>query len=109
MIDIVIVNWTSHGFLRKCVESIFNSNQSDLISNVIIIDNNSTDDSLQMLPINAKIKVIKNTENVGFARACNQGFKLSQSNYILLLNPDAVLLENTISESFDYMFFYETC
>lgn len=103
MIDIVIVNWNSHDFLRKCVESILNSNQSDLISNVIIIDNNSTDDSLQMLPINAKIKVIKNTENVGFARACNQGFKLSQSNYILLLNPDAVLLDNTISASFDYM------
>jgi GT2 family glycosyltransferase len=103
MIDIVIVNWNSHDFLRKCVDSIFNSIQSDLISDVIIIDNNSTDDSLQMLPINAKIKVIKNTENVGFARACNQGFKLSQSNYILLLNPDAVLLDNTIYTSFDYM------
>jgi GT2 family glycosyltransferase len=103
MIDIVIVNWNSHDFLRKCVESIFKSNQSDLISDVIIIDNNSTDDSLQLLPVNAKIKVVKNAENVGFARACNQGFKLSKSNYILLLNPDAVLLDNTISESFDYM------
>jgi len=103
MIDIVIVNWNSHDFLRKCVESIFKSNQSDLISDVIIIDNNSTDDSLQLLPINSKIKVVKNAENVGFARACNQGFKLSKSNYILLLNPDAVLLDNTISESFDYM------
>ena len=70
MIDIVIVNWNSHDFLRKCVESIFNSIQSDLISNVIIIDNNSTDDSLQMLPINAKIQVVKNAENAGFARAC---------------------------------------
>lgn len=103
MIDIVIVNWNSHDFLRKCVESIFHSNQTDLISDVIIIDNNSTDNSLQLLPINAKIKVVKNAENAGFARACNQGFKLSNSNYILLLNPDAVLLDNTISASFDYM------
>ncbi len=103
MIDIVIVNWNSHDFLRKCVESIFKSNQSELITSVIVIDNNSTDDSLYLLPINAKIQVIKNTDNVGFARACNQGFKLSKSNYILLLNPDAVLLDNTISASFDYM------
>jgi hypothetical protein len=103
MIDIVIVNWNSHDFLRKCVLSIFNSDQFELVSNVIIIDNNSTDDSLQLLPINAKLHVVKNTENVGFARACNQGFKMSKSKYILLLNPDAVLLENTIAASFDYM------
>jgi GT2 family glycosyltransferase len=103
MIDIVIVNWNSHDFLRKCVLSILNSKQFDLVSAVVIIDNNSTDASLQLLPINAKLQVIKNTENVGFAKACNQGFKMSQSKYILLLNPDAVLLDNTISASFDYM------
>jgi GT2 family glycosyltransferase len=103
MIDIVIVNWNSHDFLRKCVLSILNSKQFDLVYAVVIIDNNSTDASLQLLPINAKLQIIKNTENVGFAKACNQGFKMSQSKYILLLNPDAVLLDNTISASFDYM------
>ncbi len=103
MIDIVIVNWNSHDFLRRCVLSILNSNHFELISEIIIIDNNSTDDSLLLLPINAKLQVIKNTENVGFARGCNHGFKMSQSKYILLLNPDAVLLDNTISASFDYM------
>ncbi|MCX6294353.1 MAG: glycosyltransferase family 2 protein [Sphingobacteriales bacterium] len=103
MIDIVIVNWNSHDFLRKCVLSIFNSKQFELISNVIIIDNNSMDDSLQLLPTHAKLKVVKNSQNLGFAKACNQGFKTSQSKYILLLNPDAVLLDNTISASFDYM------
>jgi hypothetical protein len=103
MIDIVIVNWNSHDFLRKCVLSISNSKQVDLVSNMIIIDNNSTDDSLQLLPVNDKLQVLKNTENLGFAKACNQGFKMSQSKYILLLNPDAVLLESTISDSFDYM------
>ena len=103
MIDIVIVNWNSHEFLRKCVLSILNSKQFEFVSSVIIIDNNSTDDSLQLLPIHAKLHVVKNTENLGFAKACNQGFKMSQSKYILLLNPDAVLLENTIVASFDYM------
>lgn len=103
MIDIVIVNWNSHDFLRKCVLSILNSKQFDLVSSVIIIDNNSTDDSLQLLPIHDKLQFVKNTENLGFAKACNQGFKLSESKYILLLNPDAVLLENTIAASFDYM------
>jgi len=103
MIDIVIVNWNSNDFLQKCVLSIFNSNQFELVSTVIIIDNNSTDKSLHLLPLNAKIHVVKNTENLGFAKACNQGFKLSKSNYILLLNPDAVLLENTIAASFDYI------
>ena len=103
MIDIVIVNWNSHDFLRKCVLSILNSNQFELVSSIIIIDNNSTDDSLQLLPTNPKLHVVKNAENLGFAKACNQGFKMSQSKYILLLNPDAVLLENTILDSFDYM------
>jgi len=103
MIDIVIVNWNSHDFLRKCVLSILDSKQFELVSSVIIIDNNSTDDSLQLLPIHANLQVVKNTENLGFAKACNQGFKMSQSKYILLLNPDAVLLENTIAASFEYM------
>jgi GT2 family glycosyltransferase len=103
MIDIVIVNWNSNDFLQKCVLSIFNSNQFELVSTVIIIDNNSTDESLHLLPLNAKIHVVKNTENLGFAKACNQGFKLCKSKYILLLNPDAVLLENTIAASFDYL------
>jgi len=103
MIDIVIVNWNSHDFLRKCVLSILNSNQFEMVSSIIIIDNNSTDDSLQLLPTNPKLHVVKNAENLGFAKACNQGFKMSQSKYILLLNPDAVLLENTILDSFDYM------
>ena len=103
MVDIVIVNWNSGEYLQKCIRSIFNGKNENFVEKVFIIDNNSVDSSLKNIESNAKIDIIYNTQNLGFAKACNQGFKLSTSDYILLLNPDVILFENTIQECIFFM------
>ncbi|MEO5891601.1 MAG: glycosyltransferase family 2 protein [Ferruginibacter sp.] len=102
MVDIVIVNWNSGGFLKKCVDSIL-IGATELIGKIIIIDNNSNDLSLATVPTHNKVLVIQNSENLGFARACNQGFKTSTAPYVLLLNPDTRIEENTINNCLDFL------
>ncbi len=98
MIDIVIVNWNSKEYVLKCIQSIITNYNEQYISRIIIIDNNSFDNSLSLLPKHPKITIIQNNENRGFAKACNQGFKLCKASYTLLLNPDTQLLKNTLQE-----------
>jgi hypothetical protein len=87
----------------KCIDSIFSTNNENYINTIFIIDNNSTDPSINKIGNNNKIKIIHNKINNGFAKACNQGFKLCKSPYVLLLNPDTQLLNNTISDCITFM------
>jgi GT2 family glycosyltransferase len=103
MVDIVIVNWNSGGYLLKCIESIFQNNNSDFLGTVFIIDNNSSDNSISVLPSYSKVLLINNKDNLGFSKACNQGFLLSKEKYTLLLNPDAQLLDATLRECISFM------
>jgi GT2 family glycosyltransferase len=103
MIDIVIVNWNSGEYLHKCIFSIVNSDNRDFVGSVFIIDNHSIDSSIMELPDDDKIIVVKNKENTGFSRACNQAFKLCTSSYVLLLNPDTQLLADTLSNCISFM------
>lgn len=98
MTDIVIINWNSGNYLEKCIHSIFTTNNKAFVNTVFIIDNNSNDSSLEKIKPNNKIKIIRNKENLGFAKASNQGFKLSKAPYILLLNPDTQLLNSTLED-----------
>ncbi|HET7116297.1 MAG TPA: glycosyltransferase family 2 protein [Hanamia sp.] len=102
-IDIVIVNWNSSDYLLKCIQSVFTERNELYIGKVFIIDNHSSDDSLIQLPTHHKQVIIKNAQNNGFAKAANQGFKLCTAAYILLLNPDARLLESTLEDCISFM------
>lgn len=97
-LDIVIVNWNSGKLLYECVQSINNSiNDSFELHNVIVVDNSSQDDSLSNIGnIKLPIRVIRNSENLGFSKSCNMGSKFSQSDFILFLNPDTRLFENSL-------------
>lgn len=98
MVDIIIVNWNSGEYLNKCVSSIFSNDNVLLVNKVYVIDNNSSDLSLNIISINSKIEIIHNTQNLGFSKACNQGFKKCFAEFVLLLNPDAQLLSNTLAD-----------
>src|SRR6185503_3597661 len=73
------------------------------INKVVIIDNNSSDNSLQKIKPDNKLVIIQNHENKGFSKACNQGFQLCTSEYILLLNPDTQLMETTLADCISFM------
>lgn len=96
-LSIVIVNWNAKEFLYQCLQSIEQSGLNGPL-NIIIVDNCSTDNSVnfirQQFP---QITIIANKNNIGFARANNQGIKKTESEYILLLNPDTVIFQNSLS------------
>lgn len=98
MLDIVIVNWNSDHYLHDCLESIaMASLEGFKLGRVVVVDNNSSDDSLEgvdSLPI--PLEIIYNSENKGFGAACNQGAAIGESKYILFLNPDTVLQRNSL-------------
>lgn len=101
--DIIIINWNSGDFLNNCVSSINRRRSNTLIPEIYIIDNASTDNSLDSIESANNIHIRKNKSNLGFAAACNQGIKESSSKYILFLNPDTELLENTLNDSIAFM------
>ena len=104
-LDIIIVNWNTGEQLRRCLESIVATSKDDLrLDRVVVIDNASLDGSVEglsdlQLPLILKI----NTENRGFAAACNQGAKDSQADYLLFLNPDAKLFKNSLTAPIAFM------
>lgn len=101
--DIVIVNWNAGDFLQKCITSILQTNGADLVNTIFVIDNASTDNSLEGIKNLRKVRVIQNLENVGFGVACNQGIALSTAPYVIMVNPDVVVFDNTLEESMTFM------
>jgi N-acetylglucosaminyl-diphospho-decaprenol L-rhamnosyltransferase len=101
-IDIIIVNWNTGDYLKKCVESLIKYDNNN-IGQIIIVDNNSSDQSVNSLEHNKLIKIIKGKKNNGFGKACNIGAKYSQEKYLLFLNPDTRVFTNTIKHSLEFM------
>jgi len=85
-------------FLDQCLQSI-QSACKNITFEIIVVDNNSSDDSCGMIEQKfPSIRMIKNKENVGFSRANNQGVAKASGEYILILNPDTVLAEDTLEK-----------
>lgn len=97
MVDIIVVNWNSGSLLKKCVDSVLQSN-IDLYK-IIIIDNASNDYSLDSIVESDKVKIIKSEINLGFGKACNLALRESTAKYVLLLNPDAYISCDTLLKS----------
>ena len=104
-LDIVIVNWNTGKQLAACVESIALANCGNLrLSSVVVVDNASADGSVgNAACCSLRLRVIRNDENRGFARACNQGAKGSAADFLLFLNPDTVLTANALTGPTEFM------
>lgn len=102
-LSVIIVNYNVEHFLNQCLDSV--KRASDRVSvEVIIVDNNSVDGSLKMLATNfPEFKVIANKDNAGFSKANNQAIRIAQGEYVLLLNPDTVVSEDTFEKVVDFM------
>jgi GT2 family glycosyltransferase len=101
-LSIIIVNYNVKHFLNQCIKSIENA-RKNIDLEIIVVDNNSIDDSVEMLKnVFPSIKLILNKKNVGFSKANNQAIKQAKGKYILLLNPDTIIQENTLTETINY-------
>ncbi|MFH1061306.1 MAG: glycosyltransferase family 2 protein [Candidatus Omnitrophota bacterium] len=91
LLSIIIVNYNTGKFLLDCVKSIYSGHELSGFE-IIIIDNASSDDSLiQLKKEYPHILLVNNKENLGFGKAVNQGIKIANNKFILLLNPDTII------------------
>jgi GT2 family glycosyltransferase len=92
-LDIITVNWNAGPLLRRSLASISSAlDPSFVLERVVVVDNDSRDDSLSRLDTDRlPLAIIRNSENRGFGAACNQAAADSTADYLLFLNPDAYL------------------
>lgn len=97
-LSIVIINYNSVVYLEKCIKSI-KENAKKLRYEIIVVDNASYDGSYNMLK-NSYPEVIyfQSNCNFGFAYACNLGFEMTQGKYILFLNPDTIVMDDSLEK-----------
>jgi len=97
-VSVIIVNWNTRDILRDCLRSVYGQTK-ELASEVVVIDNASTDGSQEMVKEEfPQLVLIENIENRGFAAANNQGIEIAKGRYVLLLNSDTVVLDGAIQK-----------
>lgn len=102
-LSIVIVNWNTRTMLRNCLDSVPHD-QPGFSIETIVIDNASSDGSSAMVTSDFPgVRLIQNTDNLGFATATNQGLRIAKGRYLLLLNSDTLVHGNVMQDSVRYM------
>lgn len=102
-ISVIIVNYNVKYFLEVCLHSVLRATNG-FDAEVIVVDNNSTDCSMQMVAEKFPTVIrIENKDNAGFGRANNQGVAIAKGEYILFLNPDTVMPEDFFTKTIGYM------
>jgi O-antigen biosynthesis protein len=102
-ISVIIVNYNVEFYLEQCLNSVFAALQN-ISGEVFVVDNNSIDSSVEMVQRKFPLAhLIANKNNVGFSKANNQAMELAKSEYILLLNPDTVVEEDTFVKCAEFM------
>lgn len=101
IISTIIVSYNTADLTLQAIRSVFENHEQDNINGeVIVVDNNSSDDSVKLIRQEFKnsVLIIENKDNPGFAKANNQAIKISQGTYIFLLNSDTILQPHAINK-----------
>ncbi len=102
-LSVIIVNYNVKYFLEQCLHSVMKSCEK-VDAEIFVVDNNSVDGSLEMVAKKfPAVKIIANKDNRGFSKANNQAIQLSKGEYILLLNPDTIVEEDTFEKIVRFM------
>ena len=102
-LSVVIVSYKVRAYVEQCLMSLLRSLR-DIDAEVFVVDNNSHDGTVQLIRSRfPHVKVMDSSHNLGFARANNAAIRQSTGEYVLLLNPDTIVAEDTISTVLDFM------
>ena len=102
-LSIVIVSYNVRTYLEQCLQSVQKALKG-IEGEVFVVDNHSEDDSVAVVRTDYPwVRLIESPENVGFARANNIAIRQSEAEYVLLLNPDTVVEEDTLRQSLAFM------
>jgi GT2 family glycosyltransferase len=106
-VSVVIVSYNTKDLTLDCIKSL-NSDNSSINKEIIVIDNGSTDGTLDAIRnsklqfIDSKIEIFENKNNLGFAKAINQGIKIAKVKYIFILNSDTKIVRGTIRKLLEF-------
>jgi len=101
LISVIIVNWNGEKWFKDCLFSLYNQTFKKI--EVLVVDNNSSDKSVEYLEKNfPKVKIIKNKKNVGLSTAFNIGVEKSKGEYIMLLNNDTFFKKDFVQKLFTF-------
>lgn len=102
-LSVIIVNYNVEHFLEQCLLSVRKACEG-IEAEVIVVDNDSVDGSVDMIKEKFhEVILIDNKDNRGFSKANNQGIRISKGDYVLLLNPDTVVEEETFKTCISFM------
>jgi GT2 family glycosyltransferase len=102
-ISVVIVAWNAKHYLELCLESLADAPPRRNME-VLVVDNASADGSIEMIETKFPwVKLIKNSENLGFSRGNNVGIRQCQGRYIALVNPDVIVFPGCLDELADFL------
>jgi len=108
-VSIVIVSWRTPKLLTNCLQSLQMDGQAEQFE-IYVVDNASGDETLSILAKQFPyVKVLANSSNAGFSKACNQAIPQTSGEFILLLNPDTVINANAISKMSTFMESHPQC
>tara|TARA_B100001750_G_C15521432_1_gene611899 strand:+ start:5029 stop:5934 length:906 start_codon:yes stop_codon:yes gene_type:complete len=98
-ISVIIVNYNVKEYIISCIESIYKNAPPKNSFEIIVVDNNSIDNSVKSIRINfPDILIIENEQNYGFSNGVNQAAKKAIGNFLFILNPDTLFVEDSLSK-----------
>lgn len=102
-VSIIIVNWNTRSLLERCLASI-EAGVDGLAAQVLVVDNGSIDGSAELVAgMFPQVELVRNQDNLGFARANNQAYGRAQGRYVLLLNPDTELRGDAVKQMVQFL------
>jgi GT2 family glycosyltransferase len=102
-ISIVFTNWNTRDYMRDCINSVRDKTQG-LTYEIIVVDDGSTDGSVEMLQIEfPEVQIVVNEKNIGVAKSYNRGVAQAHGRYIQMLNTDMILFNNAIKILHDFL------
>jgi len=101
-LSVIIINYNTPRMTIKAIET-FKKNVEDFNFEIILIDNNSQEKISTEDVDRLQVKLIQNSKNLGFAKAVNQGMEVSAGDFVLLLNSDVLVKNNSVKQMMDYL------
>ena len=96
-LSIIIVSWNVHDLLAVCLDSIITTTWDKLELEIIVVDSASTDDTVSMLRQRfPQVRLLPQTENLGFTRCNNIGLQAASGRHLMLLNPDTEIIDDAL-------------
>jgi len=102
-LSVIVVSWNTSDELRDCLESLA-AGVRGISAEVIVVDNASTDGSPDMVAARfPDVRLVRSPENLGFAAGCNAGLHVATGRYLLLLNPDTIVVDDVLAATVRYL------